>query len=66
MSRKDFGLSLYQALSILVLSWLYTFLTYYIPFETGRYSLCEIYAFQGVPFGLILGIVLRYYKKQKA
>ncbi len=65
MSKKEFHLNLYQALFILIVSWLYTFLTYYIPFEMNRYSLCEIYSFQGIPFGLILGVVLNYYNKQK-
>jgi len=65
MDKKKFYLNIYQALFVLVVSWLYTLLTYYIPFEMNRYSLCEIYSFQGVPFGLILGVVLNYFSKQK-
>ena len=65
MDKKKFYLNIYQALFVLIVSWLYTLLTYYIPFEMNRYSLCEIYSFQGVPFGLILGVVLNYFSKQK-
>ncbi|GAE15910.1 hypothetical protein IX321_001818 [Bacteroides pyogenes] len=65
MMKKEYRINLYQALFILLVSWLYTLLTYYIPFEINRYSLCEIYTFQGVPFGLLLGVVLHYYDKRK-
>lgn len=63
MSKKEFHLSLYQVLFVLVMSWLYTFLTYYMPFEISGNSLCEIYSFQGIPFALILGLILNYYNK---
>lgn len=65
MGRKEFRLNIHQALFIMVVSWLYTLLTYYIPFEVNTYSLCEIYTFQGMPFALILGLVLSYYNKRK-
>ena len=45
------------------MSWLYTLLTYYMPFEISGNSLCEIYSFQGIPFALILGLILNYYNK---
>lgn len=65
MNRKECYLNFYQALFILMASWLYTLLTYYMPFDVNTYSLCEIYTFQGVPFGLILGVLLNYYDKRK-
>lgn len=65
MGKKKIYFNIYQALFVLVVSWLYTFLTYYIPFELNGYSLCEIYSFQGIPFGLVLGVILNFFNKQK-
>lgn len=65
MKKRKYCLNLYQGLFILVTSWLYTLLTFYIPFEMNTHSLCDIYTFQGVPFGVALGIVLNYYYKHR-
>lgn len=64
MNKENSYLSFNQVVFILVVSWLYTFFTYYIPFEQAKYSLCEIYSFQGIPFSLLLGVVLNYYSKK--
>lgn len=63
MSKKKFRLTLYQLLFILLASWFYTVLTYYLPFGDNVYSLSEIYTFQGIPFALMLGVFLNYCDK---
>lgn len=58
------GLTIRQFLFILIISWLFTLLTYYVPmpFIDNTYSICEVYTIEGIPFTLILGVILYYLK----
>lgn len=59
--KRRIELSIRQALFILVISYIFALLTYYLPLDAlSEYSFCEIYTIEAVPFALILGVVLRY------
>lgn len=64
-NRNIPGLTIRQFLFVLITSWLFTLFTYYMPmpFIDNIYSICEIYTFEGIPFTLILGVILYYLKK---
>lgn len=54
--KKELHIGIQEVLFILIASWIYTLLTYYLPFGS-THSLCEIYTFQGIPFALFLGLI---------
>lgn len=54
MNKKAFYLNIYQALFILVVSWLYTFSTYHISFEI---LLC----FYNIQYSYLLLVDYQYY-----
>ena len=64
MNNKNIQLTVRQALFTLIVSWLYTLLAFYLPLWENHISLYEIYTFQGVPFALIVQIILYYYGKK--
>lgn len=60
-NEKKKGLNLYQALFILATSYAFALITYYLPIDAlNKYSFCEIYTFEALPFALILGVILYY------